>query len=188
MFSLSIDPKLDCVANEKTCCGEILFRGVRLSFAPHRHNCVSRRGALGCASRMRRQRSQNVFEKKGPKSGISITESSSCYRRQLNGVSAVRSPEPSRPVKPPTRLSQPPQAETLFFLVVDDREGVEAADLDSMSWLSAVRLSAGPRAISHHRWFQHYGSNGLKVDRILSSALRKRALTDHPVPLQHDRN
>jgi hypothetical protein len=93
-----------------------------------------------------------------------------------------------RPVKPPARLSQPPLAETLFFLVVDDREGVEAADLDSLSWLIAVRLSGGPRAISHHRWFQHYGSNGLKVDRILASALRKRALTDHPVPLQHYRN
>jgi hypothetical protein len=51
-FLSRIDPKLDRVANEKTCCGEILFRGVRFSFAPHRHNCVRRRGALWCTSGM----------------------------------------------------------------------------------------------------------------------------------------
>jgi hypothetical protein len=46
-FLSRIATRLDRAANEKTCCGEILFRGVRFSFAPHRHDCVSRRGALG---------------------------------------------------------------------------------------------------------------------------------------------
>ena len=42
-----IDPKRDRVANEKTCCGKVLFQGVRLSFVPHWHDCVRCRCASG---------------------------------------------------------------------------------------------------------------------------------------------
>lgn len=42
-----IDPKRDRVANEETCCGKVLFQGVRLSFVPHWHDCVSCRCASG---------------------------------------------------------------------------------------------------------------------------------------------
>ena len=41
-----IDPKLDRAADEKTFYRKILFRDVRFSSAPRRHDRVSRRGAL----------------------------------------------------------------------------------------------------------------------------------------------
>jgi hypothetical protein len=49
-----------------------------------------------------------------------------------------------RLVKPPTRLSQPSLAETLFFLVADYREGVSRLlTRISMSWLIVVVFQAG---------------------------------------------
>jgi hypothetical protein len=64
MFLSRIDPKLDLGANEKTCYGEILFQGVRFSFAPHRHDCVSRRGALGARHARASSRRRTFLRKK----------------------------------------------------------------------------------------------------------------------------
>jgi hypothetical protein len=65
-------------------------------------------------------------ENKRREFGISIPECRSCYRRQRDGVPAVRSPEPlgRRDLRSVSAIR--PLAETLFYLVVSDREGVIA--------------------------------------------------------------
>jgi hypothetical protein len=67
-FLSRIDQKLDRGANEKTCCGQILFRGVRFSFAPHRHDCVSRGGVLD-ARHARASSGRRTFLRKRPRIG-----------------------------------------------------------------------------------------------------------------------
>jgi hypothetical protein len=69
-FLSRIDPKLDRAADEKTCSRQILFRGIRLSSAPRRHDCVNRRGDFGTHQAALAE----VFSEGDRKSGISIAE------------------------------------------------------------------------------------------------------------------
>jgi hypothetical protein len=90
---------------------------------------VSIDGALECISASGRNlASRDTVARKNisEKSGISIPECQSCYRRQRDGVPAVRSPEPLGRRDLHSVSAIRPWLRRFSILVVGDREGVIA--------------------------------------------------------------